>query len=371
MAIQDKWRPLQRWKMQHDIASRTGHPGIRMGRPGAHGLSGVPPFGARPVSRSPVDRRLLMRTMRFSLTLIASLALATFTGAGAVAKAETVRFGVPTWPGVTVKSEVAAQLMQTMGYETTQKQASPAFAINALKNDDLDVYLGGWMPTEKNLINPAEEAGKVEVLTTNISDAHMAIAVPSYVWEAGVRSEADLDKYADKFGNKIYGIEPGSGFNDSVKKTIKNGAHGLDDWELVPSSTSAMLSQVGRKIQRGEWIVFLGWEPHWMNVKYDLKYPKAVGESEIAGGTSDVLTVVNPALVEQEPMLERFLSQYVVTKESQSKWVLEHERKERAPEAVAEEWIGNNLDKVGQWLEGVETRSGEPAIEAVRAQYGG
>jgi glycine betaine/proline transport system substrate-binding protein len=371
MAIQGKWRPLQRRKMAFAIASRTGHQGSRIGRPGAHRLSGVPGVGARPVSRSPVDRRLLMRTMRFSLTLIASLALATFTGAGAVAKAETVRFGVPTWPGVTVKSEVAVQLMQTMGYETTQKQASPAFAINALKNDDLDVYLGGWMPTEKNLINPAEEAGKVEVLTTNISDAHMAIAVPSYVWEAGVRSEADLDKYADKFGNKIYGIEPGSGFNDSVKKTIKNGAHGLDDWELVPSSTSAMLSQVGRKIQRGEWIVFLGWEPHWMNVEYDLQYPKAVGESEIAGGTSDVLTVVNPALVAQEPMLERFLSQYVVTKDSQSKWVLEHERKERAPEAVAEEWIGNNLDKVGQWLEGVETRSGEPAIEAVRAQYGG
>lgn len=301
----------------------------------------------------------------------AALALTAATGtAGAASDSQTIRFGTPTWPGVTVKTEVAAQLMEAMGYETKSTNASPAFAINSLKTDDLDVYLGGWMPTEKHMIEPAEKNGEVEVLATNISGAIMGIAVPKYVWEAGVRTEADLAEHADKFGGKIYGIEPGSGFNDSIKSSIDNDRHGLGGWELVPSSTSAMLSQVGRKIDRDEWIVFLGWTPHWMNVTYDIKYLEAVGEPKIADTRSDVLTVVNPKLRERAPEVAKFLSQYVVDKQDQSKWVLEYSYKERAKDAVASEWIAANLDTVAGWLDGVKTRDGGSAIEAVRGEYG-
>ena len=37
-------------------------------------------------------------------------------------------------------------------------------------------------------------------LTTNIADAMMGLAVPTYVWDAGVKTEADLAEHADKFG---------------------------------------------------------------------------------------------------------------------------------------------------------------------------
>ena len=40
------------------------------------------------------------------------------TAAPASASLDEVRFGVPPWPGVTVKSEVAAQLMEAMGYQS-------------------------------------------------------------------------------------------------------------------------------------------------------------------------------------------------------------------------------------------------------------
>ncbi len=288
----------------------------------------------------------------------------------AVAKnSSEIRFGVPTWPGVTVKSEVASQLIEAIGYSTMQTNASPAFCINALKNDDLDIYLGGWIPAETNLIRPAEKEGTVEVLTTNIAGAHNAIAVPKYVWDAGVRTEADLDKYAEKFDHKIYGIEPGSGFNSNVQDAIDNDRHGLGDWELVASSTSAMLSQVGRAIENKEWVVFLGWEPHWMNITYDIRYPAAVGESKIAPATSDVLTVVNPKLADRSPEVVKFLNQYVVDKDDQSKWVLEYAKKDREPSEVASAWIASNLDTVGEWLEGVKTVDGGSAMAAVRERY--
>ncbi|MDZ7749159.1 MAG: ABC transporter substrate-binding protein [Halofilum sp. (in: g-proteobacteria)] len=302
----------------------------------------------------------------------ATLAILTTMGMAttAVADAPTIRFGTPTWPGVTVKTEVAAQLVETMGYAVEQTNASPAFAYNALTSDDLDVFLGGWMPTQENMLDPLVEKEEVEVLATNISDAVMGIAVPKYVWDAGVRTEADLAAHADKFEHTIYGIEPGTGFNESIKDAIANDRHGLGDWEMVPSSTSGMLSQVGRSIEREEWIVFLGWEPHWMNVAYDIEYLEAVGEPKIAATRSDVLTVGNPKTMKAHPEIARFLRQYVVDKQDQSEWVLEYSYEDRDKEVVASEWIAANLDTVAAWLDGVKARDGGPAIEAVRAKYG-
>lgn len=277
-----------------------------------------------------------------------------------------IQFGVPTWPGVTVQSEVAAQLLDDMGFDTKQTNASPAFIVNSLRSGRLDVYLGGWMPTEAGLIKPAEKAGEVKVLTTNIANALMGLAVPDYVWDAGVHTVADLNKHADKFGSTIYGIEAGSGFNMAIKKAIKDGRHDLGDWKMIPSSTSAMLVQVDRAVQKEKWIVFLGWEPHWMNVTYDIKYLEPVGEPTIAGTTSDVLTVVNPAMAEKYPQVAKFLTQFQISKQTMSTWILDYGYKQEDPEDVAENWIENNPDKVAKWLDGVTTRAGQPAIEAVR-----
>lgn len=302
----------------------------------------------------------------------ASAALTLTVSAGttaAAAEAPTIRFGTPTWPGVTVKTEVAAQLVDTLGYPVNQTDASPAFAYNALKTDELDVFLGGWMPTQKDMVDPLVDKDKVKVMAANISDAVMGVAVPEYVCEAGVTTEADLDAHRERFNSTIYGIEPGTGFNASLKGAIDNDRHGLGDWEMVPSSTSAMLSQVGRSIEREEWVVFLGWTPHWMNVTYDICYLEPVGDREIADTRSDVLTVANPRMVEEEPEVARFLEQYVVSKDDQSKWVLEYSYEDRPKAEVAAEWIANNHDTVAQWLDGVSTRDGRPAMEAVKAEY--
>lgn len=256
-----------------------------------------------------------------------------------------------------------------MGYRTEQVSASPAFALSAIKTNGLDIYLGGWMPVEKDLIDPLVEAKQAVVLTTNISNALMGLAVPAYVWDAGVHTEADLDKFADKFNHKIYGIEHGSGFNDVIEESIDTNRSNLKDWELVPSSTSAMLAQVKQAIDRKDWIVFLGWEPHSMNVIWDIKYLKAVGEPKIAETRSDVLTVANPRLVENEPEATKFFSQYEVPKNVVSAWILDYKDKDIPAEEISEKWIAANIELVAKWLDGVQTLDGKPAIEAVKAQY--
>src|SRR5699024_9267547 len=320
--------------------------------------------------RRPVDMTITRgKHRRAVVTAIITLCLAliggVFASPASAAERPLIQFGVPVWPGVTVKTEVAAQLLDVMGYATKQTNASPTFIVNSMASGRLDAYLGGWLPHEAGFLLPLIDDGKLERLTTNVSNPIMGLAVPQYVWDAGVHSVADLNEHADKFGHKIYGIEPGTGVNMALKKAIENDFQNLGDWDMVASSTSGMLVQVDRAINNGEWIAFLGWEPHWMNTVYDIKYLKAVrDDSEIAHTVSNVLTVVTPQLAKNQPQATRFLTQFQISKDTMGQWILEISKKGRDADDIASQWIANNMDMVAVWLEGVETLSGESAIEA-------
>ncbi|SDN91446.1 glycine betaine/proline transport system substrate-binding protein [Halomonas shengliensis] len=303
-------------------------------------------------------------------TLIRSTALMPLLLAGpAMAELDEVRFGVPPWPGVTVKSEVAAQLMEAMGYETRQNDLAVSVILEGLTRDDLEVYLGGWYPVQVDMVEPLVEAGQVEKLVSNIRGANSGLVVPRYVFDAGVTSVADLDAHRERFDGEIQGIEAGTGINTAILEAIDADLAGLGDWDLRESSTAAMLAQAERKMADGEWVTFVGWEPHWMNVSFDLAYLEDAEDAGIAEIESTVWTVVPASLADEDPQLHRFLSQYVVEIEDQNAWVHAYSYEERPADEVAGEWIGENLDTVAGWLEGVEARDGTSAIEAVRAAY--
>ncbi|WP_345741689.1 glycine betaine ABC transporter substrate-binding protein [Halomonas alimentaria] len=283
-----------------------------------------------------------------------------------MAELDEVRFGVPPWPGVTVKSEVAAQLMEVMGNEPGQNDLAVSVILEALPRDDLEVYLGGWYPVQTEMVEPLVEAGKVEKLVSNIRGANSGLLVPRYVFDAGVTSVADLDAHRKRFDGEIQGIEAGTGINTAILEAIDADLAELGEWDLRESSTAAMLAQAERQMADGEWVTFVGWEPHWMNVSFDLAYLEDADDAGIAEIES---TVLPASLADEDPQLNRFLSQYVVEIEDQNAWVHAYSYDERAAYEVAAEWIGENLDTVAGWLEGVEARDGTPAIEAVRAAY--
>src|SRR5690606_35010142 len=120
--------------------------------------------------------------------------------------------------------------------------------------------------------------GSIEVIATNLTGAKYTFAVPSYVAEAGVTDLSDLAEHADRFGRRIYGIEPGNNGNRMILDMIEQDEFGLGGWKLVESSEQGMLSEVGRAIRAEEWIVFLGWEPHPMNTRYEIDYLSGADE---------------------------------------------------------------------------------------------
>ncbi len=307
--------------------------------------------------------RTLQKLSGLSIALTVCLMLTPQIGHSA----DPIKFGVPPWPGVTVKTEVASQLLKGMGYDVEQLGVSPSFIFKSLQTGDLNAYLGGWSPQEDTMIDPLVEKGAIEKVTMNLSDAVTGLAVPTYVWEAGVKSIKDLDANGDKFKRQIFSIETGSGINEDIQKVIDGDVAGLGDWEMVESNTAAMLSQAESKMKDKDWVVFFAWKPHWMNIQFDIKYLENVpGAEKIANKRSVVYTILPAGFAGAYPQAYTFFKQYQVPSEVQSEWVYEHTYKERSPEDVASAWIEANRDHVEKWLKGIKTLKGDKtAIQAV------
>jgi glycine betaine/proline transport system substrate-binding protein len=132
-----------------------------------------------------------------------------------------------------------------------------------------------------------------------------------------------------------------------------------------------MLSQVERATRKNEAIVFHGWKPHWMDLKYDIRFLEADPESKLAGMKTTIYTIVADGWPEKNAQASKFLKQFDVPVAAQSKWIAGFARDERPVEEVASEWISSNMDTVAKWVGGVESANGGSGIDAVRQKFGG
>jgi len=282
--------------------------------------------------------------------------------------AKPIRFGVPPWPGVTVKTEVVCQILEAMGYETLQLEIGPPVIYKGMTSGDVDAFVAAWIPQQNEMFLPLRDAKAIDVIGVNVDQADTGLCVPTYVWEAGVHSVADLDSHADKFDRTIYGIEVGSGMHSSTEEMIQNDVAGLGDWEQVGSTTPVMLSAVDDRVRQNKWVVFHGWRPHWMTIKIDMKFLEGVPGCEKLISSSKVYTVASNEFGKQYPEARAFLKNLYVPADIQSAWIYAFGFENRDPADVAKAWIAENPETVAKWLDGVRTVDGNPAFEAVRAK---
>ncbi|MDI7920609.1 glycine betaine ABC transporter substrate-binding protein [Ferirhizobium litorale] len=174
------------------------------------------------------------------------------------------------WTDITITTSLTSQLLEGLGYEPQVQMLGTDIIYRAMKNGEIDIFLGTWLPGLREVSAPYYADGSIETVRTNLTGAKFTLAVPTYVRDAGVHSFNDLSKYKEMFGGKIYGLEPGG--NQPIEEMIKKDAFDLGGWDLVESSEAGMLSQVQKAVSSKGWIVFLGWEPHPMNRMYEISY---------------------------------------------------------------------------------------------------
>ncbi|WP_300270386.1 ABC transporter substrate-binding protein [Halomonas sp.] len=314
---------------------------------------------------------LSRRPLTLTLALAGALLAAPLTWSSAVLAEEPaqVRFSVPAWPGVTVKTALAAQLLETLGYEVSQEELGSTITYEALTQGELDAFLAAWLPGQQGMYETTMEKEVLVDLGNNVDGARLGFAVPTYVYEAGVTSAEDLadEEFAEKLERTIYSIEVGSGMSEILNGAVDDDTYGLGDWTLSETSTPGMLSAVDSALDREEWIVFAGWTPHWMNIEYDVRYLE--DPEDMWGpdqGRSDVKTLVTTDFSESNPNATRLLDQLVFSADDQSAMILGFSYEEREPEEVALQWLRDNPERVEAFLEGVTTRDGEPAWPLVQ-----
>lgn len=277
-----------------------------------------------------------------------------------------VSFADLGWTDIALATTTARQVLDRLGYETSSDLLALGIAYEALRTDDMDVFMGNWQPAQDVEFAQYYDEGWVEVLGVNLEGAKYTLAVPSYVADAGVRSFDDLAAHAEEFDSSIHAIEPGS--NEQLLQMIAAGRHGLGDWELIETSEQAMLAAVDGAIQDGEWIVFLGWEPHPMNRNIEMTYLE--GGDDTMGpnfGGSTVRTIARAGFDEDCPNAARFMSQLNFDLDYENVGMGRILDEGVSVEDTAMEMMRQHPERVARWLEGVTTREGDPALPAIEA----
>jgi glycine betaine/proline transport system substrate-binding protein len=279
----------------------------------------------------------------------------------------TVRFSDVGWTDITATTATASVVLEALGYEPDVQVLSVPVTYRSLQNEDIDVFLGNWMPTMEADIKPYLEDGSVEVVGTNLEGAKYTLAVPQYTYEAGLQNFADIAEFEEELDGEIYGIEPGNDGNRLILDMIENDTFGLGSFELVESSEQGMLSAVARAVRNEEHIVFLGWEPHPMNSNFDIAYLE--GGDEVFGpnlGGATVQTNVRKGYLEECPNVGQFLQNLEFTLEMENEIMSAILDEGVEPNTAARNWLKENPDVLDEWLEGVTTLDGGDAEAAVR-----
>jgi len=313
------------------------------------------------------------RISRAAATGLAALLLT--EGAALAADPEAcqpVRFSDVGWTDITATTALTSRVLEGLGYEPSEDVLAVPVTYASLKNKDIDVFLGNWMPTMEADLKPYLDDKSVEVIEpANLEGAKYTLAVPAYTFEAGLKSFADIAEFGDRLDNKIYGIEPGNDGNRLILDMIDNDQFDLKDFELVESSEQGMLAQVRRSVDRDEDIVFLGWEPHPMNADIDMRYLD--GGDDVFGpnyGGATVFTNVRAGYLQECPNLGKFLGnlRFTLAMENEVMGAILNDGKQ--PGDAAEAWLKANPDAWRSWLDGVTTFAGEPGLDAVMISLG-
>ena len=309
-------------------------------------------------------------------SILISAVVATSLGVGTALAAEpesckAVTFSDVGWTDITATTATASVLLTALGYEPEVQILSVPVTYASLKNGDVDVFLGNWMPTMEADIAPYREEGSVETVVTNLTGAKYTLAVPKYTFDAGLKTFEDIAKFADKLEGKIYGIEPGNDGNRLILDMIEGDQFGLGKFELVESSEAGMLSAVMRGARSKQDMVFLGWEPHPMNANIEMEY--LAGGDDVFGpdyGGATVLTNTRKGFSEECPNLGKLLKNLVFSLEMENQIMGAILDDGKEPNAAATEWLKANPDALTPWLDGVTTFGGEDGTAAVKASLG-
>jgi glycine betaine/proline transport system substrate-binding protein len=307
----------------------------------------------------------ITKTFAAAMAVTASLFGAAAAQAGDADSCKAVRFADVGWTDIQVITGIASNLFEALGYAPEVKTLSVPVTYESMKNKDIDVFLGNWMPSMTENIKPYLADKSVDQLQpANLDGAGYGIVVPQYVADAGVKSIADLAAHKDEFGGKFYGIESGNDGNRIIQTIIDDKKNNLAGFELVESSEAGMLTEAEKAIKDKKWILFLGWTPH--PIMGDMAIHYLDGVDSYGFGAAQVFTNTRAGYAAECPNAGKLIANLKFDLKMEGTMMGPVLKDGKDPKVVAAEWIKANPDSIKGWLAGVAAFDGSDGVAAAQ-----
>jgi glycine betaine/proline transport system substrate-binding protein len=293
-----------------------------------------------------------MRKWWLVLSLWAAAALAN-------AECRSIHFGMVDWSDLRSTTAVASELLNELGYRPRQTELDENDIYARLASGELDAFMGLWLPSSQEQVDSYLSRGQITLLAKNIPQARYAMAVPDYVYEAGVRSIADIGSHRDKFAGRVHALEQGNSANVYLKGLVSGNQHRLGGFDVIELPERLMLRQVNRYHKDQQWVAFLAWEPHPMNQSYNVRYLS--GGEDFFGkdmGLSSVHTITRSSFSSECANAAKLLSQIQLPAEQVAS-IMDMIINQFVPaDRAARHWMFTHPHLVTEWLSGVTMADG-------------
>jgi glycine betaine/proline transport system substrate-binding protein len=212
---------------------------------------------------------------------------------------------IPSWTDGLSTAYLWKNVLEDEGYEVEIKEIAEAAPLyTGVAKGDIDVYPSAW-PQVTHASYMDEYGDDLEDLGAYYDAAKLTLAVPTYT---DIDSIADLSGAADRFGGRIVGIEPGAGLTKVTQEDVLPGYDLDGDYELVTSSTTAMLAELKSATDAKKDIVVTLWKPFWANSEFPVK---ELEDPEGALGDAETLNAIaTEGFAEEHPEVAEMFGRF-------------------------------------------------------------
>lgn len=253
------------------------------------------------------------------------------------------------WIDAELVSHLTKYALEDQGYFVSVEYFDAAPGFIAVTDGDVDLLASSMLPTT-HAAYLDDYGDDLESMGCWFDEAVNTIAVNE---DSPAQTIGDLKDMADEYGNRIVGIEPGAG-HMAMTKDVVMPTYGLDDLELVASSTPAMLAEVDRATKSGENIAVTMWHPHWAYDPFplrDLEDPEgAFGDPE------KLITFSRVGFADDNPKAAQLMQNFAMDNERFTElanlMANESEYNNEDHEAAVAEWAADNADFFEDWKAG-------------------
>ncbi len=207
------------------------------------------------------------------------------------------------WDEGIAASELWKNVLEEQGYEVELEYADPAAVYTGIANGDYDLTLDTWLPLTHAQYMETYGEDLVDLGAWN-DEAKLTIAVNE---DAPIDSLTELADNADIFGNRLVGIEAGSGLVTVTQDEVIPG-YGLEGLDFVTSSTPAMLTELQAATDAGKDIAVTLWRPHWAYNAFPIK--DLEDPDGLLGDAEGIHTVTSSNFKDDFPEVNDWLSSF-------------------------------------------------------------